>query len=337
MTNEQDFELPKKELDIPDSLYLGPEMLMDLERTSRGEPLTWGATPLEPHRKDIAIQQSNVQSEISEYFPKSGKDVPFKLKWDTARYIEDNYVMRTAHRVNRNYESYQSRGKFDISEVPIEALSFVDRSLTGHASPAEIIATADIQQIPTAELASLSHPYGKRMEHLEPARAAVREGILFFGGELCETNHQYEVKSSNYFTDEYKAIEPSLLMTRMTQMGKIGEDIAVFERSSFVVILSRLVPEFSEQIQAIEYNKSWSSDILHIPGFSEAVERALEANNYESVVPISTTVFETNNRLVKELLENDEHIARRQKQMAQKALADARDSRLLGPSTWEQV
>jgi hypothetical protein len=310
-------------------LDLSPQKISDLEQTSRGEPLTWGATPLQPYREDVAAQQRFVRTEIGKLFPESPRQVPFDLHWDTARYIEDNFIMRTQRRMSRNYDSYQYRGISDPTQIPLQALGFVDRSLAGHASPAEIIATADVEQIPTAELASLSHPYAKRIELLAPMRAALQEGILFHDGTIVESQPSLKVKHANYLTAEYEAFEPTLLMTRTVCIGKIGEDIDVMERSSFNVILSRIAPELVESITDIQYSETWSKDILGLPGFEKKVFTALENNDYDVAVPVSTTAFEVNKKLVKELLENKQHKERRQLQMTRHAIANSGKASLI--------
>ena len=330
MTTEHELNVHNKELEYPGSLYVGPEMLTALEQTSRGEPLTWGATPLQPYRPDIAIQQREVRRQISDFFPKQPKKVPYGLSWDTARYIEDNFIMRNQRRLSRNYDSYQYRGNTNISKIPLWALGFVDRSLSGHASPAEIIATAEIEQIPTAELGSISIPYGMRIEeNLEPMREAVKEGVLFHGGTLVEPQPVLEVRHANFLTTEYEATEPTLLMTRIVKIGEIGEDIKVMERSSFGVVLPRLAPELIEEITDIRYSETWSKKILKIKGFEEAVFNALENNEYGVVVPVSTTAVQVNERLVKNLLENNQHKEARQLLIAHQALASSGKASLI--------
>ena len=217
----------------------------------------------------------------------------------------------------------------DSTQIPLLALGFVDRSLAGHASPAEIIATAEIEQIPTVELASLSHPYGQRIEQLVPMREAVHDGIIFHGGELLEAKPSLRVKHANFLTAEYEANEPTLLMTRTVNIGKIGENIDVMERSSFNVVLPRLAPELIDSITDIRYSETWSKDILATPGFEQMVFDALENDDYDMVVPVSTTAFEINKKLVAELLENKQHKERRQLQMTRYAIANSGKASLI--------
>jgi len=323
MTTDREFNVPHGEPDFPGSFYARPEMLKALEQTSRGEPLTWGATPLEPYRKDVAEQQREVGRKISELFPKRAKTVPFGLSWDTARFIEDNYIMRTQRRVSRNYDNYQYRGKFDISDIPQEALGFVERCNTGHASPAEIMATIDMEQIAAADVATLTIPYGQRIEHLEPMREAIREGAAIHGGELLPLKPTLEVRNANFLTPIYEATEPSLLMTRTYDTAKIDVNTKIMERSSFNVVLPRLAPELSQVIQEIQYNEEWSARILALRGFEKAVLDALSANRHEVAVPVSVTALEVNYRLVKKLLENKQHIRDRTMLINRRAMEES--------------
>ena len=315
MTNEHESQVPKRELEIPGSVYLEPEMLMALEKMERGKPLTWGATPLEPYRPDIAVQQRKVEREIRKRFPKSPEEVPFGLDWETAIYIHGMYDMRSVHRLMRNQESYAYRGNPNPSNLPEKAQEMIERAIRGRASPAEIGATGEIEQDPTIELASVSHLWGKRMEYLPPMRRAIEDGIKLRKGKTLPSNRTYEARHAIYFNREFRKAEPSLLMTRTTEIGEIGEHIKDIERSSFVIILSRLALEQTADIMSIPYGDQWSQRILSLPGFEDAVDKALDKDRYDIAVPMSTTTIEVNERYVEEFLNNEEHRAQRHKEM----------------------
>lgn len=331
MSAEHEFNARNKKLETPVSLYVGPEMLAALEQTSRGEPLTWGATPLEPHRPDLLAQQREVRTSIQSLFPKTPKQVPFGLDWDTAQFIENDFIMRNAQRVDRNYVSYQYRGVFDLSKVPLHALGFVDRSLSGHASPAEIMATTNILQIPAAELASISVPYGgeRLKKYQQPMRAAVKEAVLFFDGEILDSDPVYEVRHANYHDPSYRGTEPVLTMTRIIDVGRIGDEVTVIERASFDAILSRLTPDLVEEIVKIPYDKNWSKNILAVPGYEAAVADAMKDDRHDLVVPISITAAAKNSRLIETLIKNKEHRQSRTLLMTRKALEESGKPTLL--------
>ncbi len=322
MNMEHEFQAPKKELDLPGSLNVSPKMLKALAKMTRGEPLTWGATPLEPHRRDVATQQRAVQRNIRNRFPQTPEKVPYDLDWATALYIQDNYEMRTARRVSKNYDSYQNRGNFDLSAVPLEALSMLDRSLSGHAAPAELMLTSRLEEIATIELASDSHLYGEGITDLTPMRQATEEGILFFGGNVSNKAPVYEVRHASYFNSEYRNAVPSLLMTRTVEVGELSDDEKTYERSSFNAILPRMVPKLMGQIKDIKYDQEWSSKILKLPGFEDAVFSSLDDDRYDVAVPVSTTSVLVNARLEKELLHNKKHTEARQREIAKRALMD---------------
>lgn len=308
MTHEHEFEAPKKELEIPVSIYLTPEKLKDLAQMSRGEPLTWGTTPLDPYRPDIVAQQNVVHRDLDETFPKKSRQVPYGLKWGTARFIHDNYLIRRYHRETRNHGSYLSRGKVDISDYPLEVLDFIDRSIAGNASPAEIILAAQLQQIPTAELGSVTHLYGgERLKLLKPMRAAIRDGIEYFGGTVCESKPEYEVAGVNYFNQDYDITEPCLLMTRTTKIGEITQTIKVIERSSFVLVIPRLDTQLASAIKQTKYGKTWADDITSISGFEETVSQLLQTDQHDKAVPISTTSVYIDEQLVEKLLKDESY------------------------------
>jgi hypothetical protein len=320
MNAERERQESGKKRASPGSFDVSPEMLIALAQFSRGDPRTWGPTPLEPHRRDVATQQRDVQRTIRNRFPKTPEEVLFDLDWATARYIQDNYEMRTARRISKNYDSYQNRGNFDISAVPLEALDMLDRSLSGNAAPAELMLVSRIQAIATIELASDSHLYGLGIQDLKPMRQAIADGISFFGGKLSNKDPEYEVRHASYFNSEYRNAVPSLLMTRKSEVGDLSDEEKVSERSSFNVILPRLTPRLVGQIKDIKYDKDWSSRILRLPGFEEAVATSLGDDHYDVSVPISTTVVEVNSRLKADLLEDRQYLERRQREIAKRAL-----------------
>lgn len=295
---------------------LTPIFLEGLAKLRRGEPLGWGATPLHPYLPAIASQQKGVRSHLTQLFNKP----PFKVPEPFARYVYNWNQSRVTHRLDKNFESFSHRTQFDLTETPDELQEAQARVLAGHASPAEVIVVATQLGVPTFELASLTHPYGQRMEDLEPMREAVLESIRYCDGEIFdEPEETFRVKGFSYLdapTDEGGDI-PSLRITRTKTLAKLDEDTKVYERSSFVL---RLDEAILSQIVGMEFNMAWAKEILKIPGFIEHIQAVLESDDFESAVPISTTTFAINERLVAEQLLNKETYDLRQRNITQGAL-----------------
>ena len=328
-------ERHERGLATPASLYEGSESLLGLELTARGEPETFGPTPLDPYLPAVKDQQRQVAERHESLFM-SEESIPQNIDEPMSHFIHDNNQSRLQHRIQRNYDSYQYRGKFDLSDIPFDALDITSRTLTGHASPAEIIMVSDILEVPTIELGTIAIPYGQRFEHIQPMRRAVDEGILFHGGELVSSEPVFQVKRANYFDNEYSGGAQGLLMTRSITRGYIGNNIECVERSSFVVMLDYLglSPNNKKElkkdhhedrqkhvaitnaIMETPYGKDWSDTILNIPGFEEAILEAFDADDFDVVVPISMTAFAVNHQLVEKYLKNTAHCEARQLAMA---------------------
>lgn len=298
-------------------------------RNERGEPLTWGATPFEP-TGEVIEQQRLVEVSLAKLFRRSNRfnrnGIPRYVSGDLAEYIEQTSMARSARRVDHNRNSFAYRQKIDIEGVDFDVLGMLDRAKSGHASPAELLHVHNVFGIPTLELASLTHPYGKRIELLTPMRAAVRQAITMHDGLLEEASlPYYEVLGSDNLRDTSKA--NSILMTREVPVGITGHDsdsigsyeTLIAERSSFIVridVASGFDQELATAIRSIPYennNKTWSRQVAEAGQLFENVPSFLETNDFKRAVPVSTTIIAHSPKL-EELFLNLEHVKQRQRQ-----------------------
>jgi hypothetical protein len=285
-------------------------LLVEFRRVAaneRGEPLTWGATPL-VLSPDVVLQQNYTKNQIEELFEDS--HVPVYVSKNLAEYIEVLNMSRTYNREDRNRNSFVYRGKTDLDGVPIEVLDVLDGAIKGFASPAELLLIARVLEIPTIELASLTHPYGQRIdEHLDPMRRAVDEAVDLLGGQkmkdpLCA----YEVKGSDNPHDP-SSME-GIHMTRKRIVGVLPDGTEIMERSSFVLLIDNLPPHVAAKIRSIKYDASWSDAVLNAANLHVLIPLFLEKNMYETAIPISTTVVAINPKLEERLLSKEAMRAR---------------------------
>jgi hypothetical protein len=281
----------------------------------RGEPMTWGATPM-VNTADVIDQQRDVKRHLEEYFV--GEHVPDYVSPHLAEYIETLNMARTVSRETRNMNSFEFRGKTDLDGTPFEFLEVLDRSVMGSASPAELLLVAKILKIPTIELASLTHPYGDRdrMAHLDTMRSAIENAVTIMGGSSCEGRAMYEVKGSDNPHDP--SLMEGLHMTRKRIVGVLQDGTEIMERSSFVLALDKLPDAMSEKIRSIpfENDKFWANKVRRAEKLYELVPQLLEADANETAIPISTTVVAMNPELQETLLTDEAMSARRMKKMA---------------------
>ena len=283
-------------------LYNGPEMLDGLSRTSRGEPSTFGSTPFNAFLPSIIDQQRTVIEHNDAQFQNVPKGVRPEL---AAEAIDFNYG-RVHHRTEKNFESFECREYYSFDRIPEELRETAQRVITGHGSPAENILIADILGMPTVELASTTHAYGRpeRMKYLQDQRLAVEEAITFHDGTIIRSqkNHDkatwsradhFQIKGECFKagTNRDASSLDGLRMTRTRTVGQVGL-YRIYERSSFILDISKLPVDFMHQLQAIDITKPEKEEqMLAIPGFYAAIKDALRNDDYTAAIPIATTAW----------------------------------------------
>lgn len=290
------------------------QTLESVRQNDRGEPLTWGATPL-VMTPEITLQQFAVQEVLQDLF--SEENTPNYISSELAEYIHIINMARTAQRDARNTDSYIYRGAEGLGRLPLENLDILERTIKGSGSPAELLYIASVLEIPTIELGSLTHPYGQRIEELKNMRPAVNEAIVIMGGTLVTArNQEYEVKGSDNPHDTSHA--EGLHMTRKTIFGYLPDGTDVMERSSFILRIDQLPRDMKIAIREIPYknNTTWSQQVREVEGLCDYVHELLDGDAYEIAIPVSTTVVARNRQLEEKLLNPDATKARRIKYLA---------------------
>jgi hypothetical protein len=273
----------------------------------RGEPLTWGSTPL-VLSPDVVLQQNGVKSLIAELFEDG--NIPSYVSKNLAEYIDVLNMSRTYNREDHNRNSFAYRGKTDLDGIPLKVLEVLDRAVKGFASPAELMLIAQILEIPTIELASLTHPYGgERIEMLKPMRAAVDQAIELLGGRTIKDKAPtYEVKGSDNPHDP-SSME-GIHMTRKRIVGVLPDGTEIMERSSFVILVDNLPEEVAQKIRSISYGENWAQEVLRAEDLNILIPMLLDEDVYDTAIPISTTVVAINPELERRLLSKEAMRAR---------------------------
>lgn len=292
------------------AFYVDPWRLEIIKTLERGQPDTWGATPLDPYSPGTPGQQFQLMKSFRHLFE---DDLPEGISPQLAEYIEEVNYGRVEHRRHKNFESFCFRGVQDMTSGPDYILDMAERALTGNASPAEIHLLGEYYQILTRELGCITAPYGKRLrEHLPKLRSAVRNNVLLHGGKLLSTPPSYEVKAVTYAGPlSARNLPPMLLMTRRYDIGMIGDSVIDIERSSFLLRLDKLSEyrsELAQKVSSIDPLRvaGWRTAIVAIPGFTDTISQLLEADAHTIAIPLAVTAFEVNTDLERKLLANNE-------------------------------
>jgi hypothetical protein len=297
------------------SFDVDTNLLELLSLTERGKPATWGSTPANPHRPDVFLQQQKVRKDHEKLFPVKAGKIPFDIDVPTAVFIRDCNSSRFEHRTEKNFNNYEYRGIYNLSQLPATYREIVDRVETGNTSPSEIIFTDILVQVPAIELGSIAVGYGKRMELLKPMQQAIDIAVDMFDGINRRSTPVYQVKQANYEHGAHSEnVPPCLLMTRTINTGFIPEqNIVVSERSSFVLRLDELSKQYqnlTKRIMEAHAANGKLSDIADINGLSELLTELFDKDDFETLVPISVTGFAINYNY-EHLLHNEEYLRKR--------------------------
>lgn len=277
-----------------------PEFFEKLAAIPRGEPLTWGATPLNPYYDGVLLQQAEVSRVLTRHAQDAPKDIPPHI----AEYAANIFISRFRGREGANYDNYQFALKkevFDEAASP-QLTEIHDRALRGHANPAELILLRDQAEMGSVELGCVSHSYGGEHIHdyLRVMRDAIDDTIDLYGGEHLQAT-RYRVKSFN-FTDDHR-LGDALTMTRKRDLGVLPDGTKIRERSSFIVRLDA-ASGFNQDLAAAMRQVSllddtvWPEGLMRAGQLDKVVPPLLAANNFTTIIPLATTVYAYNKETV---------------------------------------
>ncbi|MES2630774.1 MAG: hypothetical protein V4611_02365 [Patescibacteria group bacterium] len=288
------------------------EMLTVLENTPRGEPSTFGATPLDvmatlQQQRDLLIDLQRMTYAIP-------TGVPLVI----ADYVHETFRSRFFNRGIANDENYTSAllNKMHYIDKPQLQLR-IERAEHGLASPGELLLIRDLLGIRSVELACLSHPYGTtidgtRIEDALPEmRNAVRVGVELMGGSYFdEPKTEYRVKASVGDSHNEFTHSDGLLMTRKRILAKMPDGTIIKERSSFVLRIDADSPVTKEEFQAMRAldakSRDWQEDMVRAGGLDEIASVLLEMDEHSYAIPVSSTIYAFNPETTKKINQRDE-------------------------------
>lgn len=266
-----------------------------------GTPETYGATPL--NHMLAYEQQSKIKAYIQDLVD---NDVPEAIPAEIAEFIGTTFAVRFHHRSHANHENYLTalRPKSDFVHDP-RMIDMIGRAEMGHASPAELLIVRKCMGIRSIELACVSHPYGKRIDHLSMMRSAVREAVELMGGTYFEhPETRYRVKGSLEIGVplDRATFDTGFFMTRKRTLGVMNDGTIIRERTSFALRTdtAEAVPpvalEAVRQVGAPESydDKEWQDAVVRAGKLDIIAATLMEADEFSLAIPISTTIYAYN-------------------------------------------
>lgn len=244
--------------------------------------------------------------------------LPSHITPKLALFIERVYLNREAVRSTKNSRSFKRR----ITEPEAIHDQIVHDVLykmqIGTSKPYETFAGMIAQGNAAAEVGKLMHIAGYRMEYLNPMREEVFDGIRIHDGEIIDNPEEnYEIMTYDNADTTRQNIDYAIAMTRKKLIGTVG-DIRVYERSSFILrtdIGSHLDPSVAERLRRIQITdmtknehhntEIWKTLIVSDVRFQKEVKRLLALDDYETIIPLSTTIYGHNPVLDAEIVERE--------------------------------
>jgi len=290
--------------------------LAHIETLPKGEPLTYGATPLD---RIATLQQ---QIELAETLRTlTLTNIPEEMPSEIVKYIKPTFSERFHSRGEANEENYLSAllRKDAYADSP-EITAMIERGEQGYASAGELLAIRSLLGVRSVELGCVSHPYGNRMESVYEMRSTIRKHIEALGGVYDdEPEVRYRVKKiicPNHENTLKHAV--GFLMTKKTTLGMMSDGTMIRERASFV--LRADVPgvkdhfaEMGAVIDAQDYN--WQEELVAAGNLQPIVDDLMQRDDFLHLVPISSTIYAFNAETAAEVYkkQQEELDERRQK------------------------
>jgi len=278
----------------------------DIKAFHKGEPLTYGATPLD---RMTTLQQ---QFELLDAFrPLTTHNIPDDIPMEIIGYVHTTLPSRFHSRGEANEDNYVT-ALYSNSEFSLEEREMFKRGELGQASPSELLLIRQLKGIRSVELACLTHPYGEdRIKMLPEMREVVREHVEFMGGTYEENpENRYRVKEIIGYEKGHEQFDKGVLMTRKRTIGRMPDGTIIRERSSFVLRLDDEMPIMQSEREALgDVDLSapdWQDNLVKAGKLDEIADVLLEMDEFSYAIPISSTIYAFNPEIARIIKERDE-------------------------------
>lgn len=283
----------------------------------RGEPLTFGATPLDA--QGAYKQQAKLLQKLEKLVV---EDVDESIPEELREYMRGTFAQRFWGRADANSEKYRTalRTDADCWNDPA-VMEMIARAKQGFASPGELILVGEALGMQGIELGCVSHPYGKRIEWVDTMRQVVHESIVALGGTpLNNEETRFRVRGV-VGGPMWQAHEfDGFLMTRKRNIGRMPNGTIIRERTSFILRadMEGIIPE--ECLEAMRQldpkSPTWRADLVAAGNLDVISEALLSMRAFSVVLPVSSTIYAFNKEREAEIQARKAEIHARQAGMA---------------------
>lgn len=298
---------PSKNPSLTNEPIVGTGELADSRYELHGWHLTWGATPLYINSKQMDVYRI-LNKRIQRSAPKS-------TPGDVKEFVSQHFMSRFFQRQDRNDKSFNDRGLIVIENLDEQYEEILCAAIDGSSNPNDLLKLREKLDMPSIELARLTHPYGTHMETLDEMRQAIDFAIESNGGELIDDDSMttYGVDGA-HIRDKGENIELGFLMKRKRVRGilRVPDRTVVMERSTFVLRVdeeSRLDQDIARQFRSIKIDKNpdWNKQVMEVINANNLMPELLINNEFDIAIPLSTTTYAYNPWRVYELDEAEKN------------------------------
>jgi hypothetical protein len=271
----------------------------------------WETTPISEQKTEVQVHQRAVDTMT--YGMLGGGSYPYKTQ-QLEDYVSLMYFSREANRKTKNTQSFNNSLTPQLSpDVSGRVTPMKLRMIDGRASPSEIREVRAARGMGSAELAKLTHIFGYRLENIDLMREDVLRDVEVQGGVIHENpTEEYAIIAADNSITHSHQLQFALTMVRIRHIATIGEAKDI-ERSSFIVLLnnqSRLDEELVKRLKSVKINgepenengdpSNWARQMMEL-GLTAEVKKHLDSNDFETIVPMSTTIFEYDPKVIAEV------------------------------------
>lgn len=221
-----------------------------------------------------------------------------------------DYDAGDVQRSIKGYFSYvEWKSKHPIISDDLENIE--DKLLRGSHTPGEGLSFLRQTELESAELFKLSHPWGYRLQHLSPAREALREGIFQNGGvvypDILTTYRKINLQPQFVHLDKRqfsRSMLAGFLVTYKHDIGHVtrddGKRITIIERQSAALRIDEncsgidqtIAAVLRQPVERLRHWGEWLEGIDDQVGYASYFNQAIQSNiDADFLVPLSTMAY----------------------------------------------
>ncbi len=257
----------------------------------------WAATPGKIYDPAISGSRAEVHNQVM--LALSPEFRPPHVSESLAAFVELTYLSGRAKGENENAIGYNEQSlQCAVANNP-ELKLILEKANLGRANPREIVELIGACGMSSAELARVMHVYGYRVEHLEPMFEEVYDAVRSKNGVIYPNPEaKYTITALDTAVTEKDFLSIGLAMKRTGVIGRVGNTL-IKQRTTFVLNIEKASPLDQNvarylRLLPLDNPRELTKIVIEDGRVVPELVRLLAANNFEAIVPMSTTIYACN-------------------------------------------